>query len=391
MDSADRQRLLILAAIVALGPLSIDMYLPSLPALQRHFGSDAASAQLTLSAYFLGLAFGQMIYGPVSDHIGRKGPLLFGLGLYLIASLGCIFAPDIGSLTLLRLVQALGGCAGMVITRAIVRDLYPPQEMARVLSLLVLIMGIAPILAPLAGGWVFQHGGWQAIFAVLVAYGALCLLLVSRRLPETLVPTGAPLRLAVVLGGYARLLAHRRFMGYALSGGIAQSGMFAYIAASSFVFMELHGLSATAYALLFGGNAFGLILASQLNARLLRHLRSERVLRLALATYAVGGLALLTAAVTGIGGFIGLGVPLFVCVASLGFTFPNSTAAAMAPFGDRAGTASALLGTLQFAFAFLSSSLVAHLHDGTALPMAAVIAGCGALAFLLLHTLAPAR
>lgn len=384
----DRKRLLILSSIVALGPLAIDMYLPSLPALQSHFHSTPAAAQLTLSFYFLGLAVGQMFYGPISDRIGRLRPLRFGLALFVLASLGCVLAPGIGALAALRLLQALGGCAGMVIVRAIVRDLYPPQDMARVLSLMLLIMGVAPVLAPLVGGWIFTAFGWQAIFVLLMLYGAACLTLVSRALPETAPPSTARLHPAHVLGAYLRMLRHRKFMGYALAGGIAQAGMFAYISASSFVFMGVYGASANVYGVIFGVNACGLIAGSQLNARLTRTHRSERILVRALTGYAAAGLVLLASACFARGGILSIAVPLFCCIACLGFTFPNSTAAAMAPWGDRAGTASALLGSLQFALASGSSALVGRLHDDTARPMAAVISLCGLVALLMLRTLA---
>lgn len=371
-----------MGTIVAIGPMSIDMYLPALPAIQRHFGADTGSTQLTLALFFVGLAVGQMIYGPLSDRIGRRGPLLFGLLLYAVASIGCALAPSMEALIALRLLQALGGCAGMVIVRAMVRDRFEPQDMARILSALVLVMGVAPILAPLAGGQVFVWFGWQAIFLVLALFGVVCAALAWKHLPETLAqPTAVSIGSA--LKGYARLLGHRRFMGYALSGGMAQSGMFAYISVSAFVFIDYYGLSPTQFGWLFGSNAAGLIAASQLNARLLRRMPAQQVLRAALATNAVAGGAMLAAALTGFGGIWGVLPPLFIAVASLGLTFPNSTAAAMAPFGDRAGMASALMGTLQFGLAALSGALAGHLHDGTAVTMAAVIA-CGGLAATIL-------
>jgi MFS transporter, DHA1 family, multidrug resistance protein len=385
MPAPETRRILLLGAVVALAPLSIDLYLPALPAIQAHYGASAASAQLTLSTYFLGLAFGQLVYGPVSDRIGRRAPLLFGLALYVLAALGCAAAPNVDSLIALRLLQALGGCAGMVIVRAVVRDLYPPQEMARVLSSLMLVMGIAPILAPMVGGLIFVAFGWQATFLSLALYGSLVFLLVHQRLRETLHTAGDPLQFGVILRSYGRMLRHRRFMGYALAGGVAQAGLFAYIAVSSFVFIGIYQLSPTAYGLLFGLNAFGLILGSQLNNRLLRRMRSEWVLRRALEVYAASGLLLLLCASTGWGGFVGIVVPLFICISALGFTFPNSTAVALAPFGDRAGLAAALLGTLQYGLAALASAGLAQLHDGTPVPMALGIAGCGVAGVLLLR------
>ena len=376
------------AAVMAIGPLSIDMYLPSLPALQAHFGVDTAATQFTLSMYFVGLAIGQLIYGPVSDRFGRKMPLLFGLALYSLVSLGCAYAPNMDSLIMLRFLQALGGCAGMVITRAMVRDLFPPQEMARILSTLVLIMGVAPILAPLVGGQIFLLFGWQAIFLVMTAFSVLCFAGIYS-LPETSRNRGESLRLGNVLSGYLRLLRHRRFMGYALAGGVAQGGMFAYISASSFVLINVYGVSPAHFGWLFGSNALGLITAAQVNSFVLKRYRSEHVLRSALMANACFGVLLLINASTGFGGLLGIMIPLFCGMSSLGFSFPNSTAGAMAPFGDRAGMAAALLGTLQFGIAAISGSVVGHLFNGTALPMAAVICVCAVSARVLLQFLVP--
>jgi MFS transporter, DHA1 family, multidrug resistance protein len=383
-----RRLLLILGAIVAVAPLSIDMYLPSLPTLQAHFATDAAAVQLTLSTYFIGMAIGQLFYGPVSDRIGRLGPLYFGLAVYVLASLACALAPSVETLTVARFFQALGGCAGIVVVRAIVRDRFvDPQEMAQALSMLLMIIGAAPILAPALGAQVLAYLGWQSIFALLTVYGLFCIVLAYRGLEESWVPPAQPLRAANVLGIYGRLLGHRRFMGFALAGSTAQAGMFAYIAASAFIFIEVYGVGPTQFGWLFGLNAAGLITASQINARLMRRYRAERVLRAALAANTLFGGAMLFMATTGTGGLWGVTLPLFGAISSLGFSFPNSTAAAMAPFGDRAGMAAALLGTLQFTIAALVSSLVGYLHDGTALPLAAVIFACGAASYVLLRTL----
>jgi len=385
--SGYRRLLLILGATVAIGPLAIDMYLPSLPTLQAYFGVDTAAVQLTLSAFFIGLAVGQIFYGPVSDRIGRLGPLYFGLGLYVLASAACALAPSVETLTVARFFQALGGCAGIVIVRAIVRDRFEPQDMARALSMLLMIMGVAPILAPVIGAQLLIVLGWQAIFAGLAIYGVVCILAVRLGLAESWKPPPEPLRAGDVLGIYARLLGHRRFMGYALAGSTAQAGMFAYIAASAFVFIEVYGVAPGQFGWIFGINAAGLITASQVNARLLARYRSERVLRAALACNTLCGAAMLILVGTGTGGIWGAAVPLFGAISSLGFSFPNSTAAAMAPFGDRAGMAAALLGTLQFTIAAAVSSIVGFLHDGTAVPLAAVILACGAAAYTLLRAL----
>lgn len=348
---------------------------------------DTATVQFTLSTFFIGLAIGQVFYGPVSDRVGRLGPLYFGLTVYVLASVACAFAPTVETLTFARLFQALGGCAGIVITRAIVRDRYAPQEMAQALSMLVLIMGVAPILAPLIGAQLLEYLGWQSIFTALAVFGLVCIVLVRWGLEESWVRPEVPVRAKDVLGIYTRLLGHRRFMGFALAGSTAQAGMFAYIAASSFVFIEVYGVTPSHFGWIFGLNAAGLITASQVNARLLRRYRSERVLRAALSANALSGAVMLLLVGTGTGGIWGAALPLFAAISCLGFSFPNSIAGAMAPFGDRAGMAAALLGTLQFTIAALVSSAVGYLSDGTALPLAAVIFACGSTAYLLLRTL----
>lgn len=237
--------ILVLGAVVAIGPLSIDMYLPALPELQRTLGADAAQVQWTLAAFFAGLAAGQLVYGPLSDRYGRKPLLLIGLGVFVLASLLCARAPGIHSLIALRLLQALGGCAGMVTTRAMLRDRFAPQDMARILSMLVLVMGVAPMLAPLAGSAVLRFADWRAIFLLLAAFGALCFAAVALTLAESHPPERRLTSLSMVsaLRGYAHLLTHRKFVGYALSGAAAQGGMFAYITVSAFVFIEAYGLS----------------------------------------------------------------------------------------------------------------------------------------------------
>jgi DHA1 family bicyclomycin/chloramphenicol resistance-like MFS transporter len=415
--------MLILGALTAFAPMSIDMYLPSLPTLERYFATDTASVQLTLAAFFIGLAVGQAFYGPLADRVGRKPPIYFGLVLYVLASAGCALAQNIESLIALRFVQAVTGCAGVVIARAVVRDLYDHHESARVFSVLMLVMGVAPILAPLLGGQILVWLGWRAIFWALALFGLACLVAVALALPETRPATNpeagesdrkkgratgeksgnrqtgfarlfpqagdksltshsrTPFVLSA-LKDYWRLLIDRRFLGYTLAGGIAQAGMFAYISGSPFVFINIYGVPPQYYGWLFGANAFGLIAASQLNRRLLSRTTPDVVLKVANTVNAAFGVLLVTAAVTGIGGFAGILLPLFGYVATLGLIFPNAAAGALAPFPERAGSASALLGSMQFGIAALASAAVGSLHDGTALPMTAIIAACGLLAFV---------
>lgn len=379
---------LLLSALVAFAPMSIDMYLPSLPALERYFAADTASVQHTLASFFVGLALGQLLYGPVADKYGRKPPLYFGLTLYVVASAACALAPGINSLVGLRFLQAVGGCAGMVIARAMVRDIYDRQESARVFSILLMVMGIAPIVAPLAGGYLLAWLGWRSIFWVLALFGVACMVAVKSRLPETIPQDQPRIPLSKALGNYAGLLANRHYLGYALSGGFGQAGMFAYISGSPFVFIDLYGVPAHYYGWLFGLNAAGIIAFTQANRRLLLRHDADRVLDSGNLAGFLMCLLLLAAAVSNIAGLIGILVPLFFVVSLRGLTFPNASAGAMAPFPEKAGSASALLGSVQFAIAALASAAVGLFHNGTAVPMAAVITVCGLLAFVSYRGLA---
>ena len=374
--------LLILGALSAFGPLAIDFYLPSFPTLALAFATDVEHVQLSLSAYFMGLAIGQLLYGPLADRFGRRMPLLAGLLLFTLASLACALAPSLEWLIAARFVQALGGCAGMVITRAVVRDMCDPIDSAKVFSQLMLVMGLAPILAPLLGGLMLNVLGWQSIFIALALFGALCLLAVALWLPETLsadAPT-APLRGA--MGEYLRLFGDLPFLGYALTGGFAVAGMFAYIAGSPFVFIELYGVPAEHFGWLFGANALGFILAAQLNAWLVARHGPSYWLRRMVWLYLLCGSALLLTALAQSTALWPLLIPLFGCIACLGVLLPNSSACAMAGQGSHAGSASALLGSLQFTIAASAAAVVGLLHDGSAWPMAAVISACGLLAVL---------
>jgi DHA1 family bicyclomycin/chloramphenicol resistance-like MFS transporter len=384
---------LILGSTTAVTPLGVDMYLPSLPSLTQSFATDATRVQLTLSAFFLGLSIGQVFYGSLADRYGRRPMLLIGMVLFVLASIGCATATSVDALIVWRFLQALGSCSGMVIATAVVRDLYGPAEGAHMISRMMLVMGAAPILAPLLGGLVLTLFGWQAIFWFLVLYGATLSVALATFLPETRpAHTHGPNSLWAAIKVYGSVLSHRRFQGYALSRALAQGGMFAYIAGSPFVFMTLHGVPAKYFGLLFGLNAIGIIGASQINIRLLKKHTPDRILRGALAGIGVAGLLLSAAAMlplsTGIPGFVALLVPLFAIMTLTGLVQPNATVMAMVPFGDRAGSASALIGTLMFAVAAVVSAMVAFMHDGTALPMAGTIVVSSWMALCAYHLLA---
>ena len=379
---------LILGALSAFGPLSIDMYLPSFAAISRDLEASQAQVQFTLAVFFGGLGLGQAFYGPISDRYGRRRPLCFGVTLFVLAGAACALARSIEGLMAWRFVQSIGGCAGIVIARAVVRDRFDERESARVFSLLMLVMGLAPILAPLIGGQILVLFGWRAIFWTLAGFGLACLtavvLVLGESLPSERRTAGG---LSDALRVYARLLSDRAFMRFNLSGALAIAGMFAYIFGSPFVFMQIHGVRPDRYGWLFGLNALGLIGASQLNRMALGRVAGAGILSRALYVTAAAGLALLIEAWTGAGGLPALLLPLFVYIASLGFVLPNVTAAALAPQGRNAGSASAMLGTVQFGAGAVVGMLLGALGDGTAVPMAALVAACG-LSSLAVYRLA---
>ncbi|SDC29154.1 multidrug effflux MFS transporter [Belnapia rosea] len=376
---------LILAAMSAFGPLATDMYLPAFPAIAAGLRTDAATVQKTLAAFFAGMAIAQLAFGPLSDRFGRRPPLLAGLGIFVLGSIGCALTGDAGWLSVWRFVQGLGGCAGMVTARAILRDVTEGTATIRLMSRLMLVVTLAPILAPSIGGLLLGWGGWRAIFWALVAYGLGLALVVTLTLPETLAPERRRREgLVGIVTVYARMLGNRRFMGLVLSGVLPMGGLFAYIAGSPFVFMELHGVAPAHYGLVFGANALGIMGVSQLNAMLSQRHPPERVLLWGLLAMAGAGVVL--AALSGSGSFLGVALPLFVYVASIGMVMPIAAALAMASQGRAAGSASALIGTLQFSGGALAGALVGALHNGTAVPMAAVMAigGIGGLLSRLL-------
>ncbi|MNM74894.1 Bicyclomycin resistance protein [compost metagenome] len=371
--------ILILGALSAFGPLAIDFYLPAFPAMALAFGTDENHVQMTLAAYFLGLSIGQLAYGPVADRFGRRIPLLIGVGLFTVASVACAYAPNLEWLIGARFIQALGGCAGMVISRAVVSDKCDAVGSAKVFSQLMLVMGLAPILAPLLGGLLVNTTGWQSIFLALTGFSALAGLAVATGLPESL-PAHIPRQpLSGALRQYGRLLADPIFLGHALTGGIAIAGMFAYIAGSPFIIIKLYGVPAEHFGWLFGINAAGFILVAQVNARLLAKRGPMFLLARAVWVYLAAGLTLLAVSSLHTAQLWPLLIPLFICIASLGCISPNAAACAMSGQGARAGSASALLGCLQFSVAAGASALVGVLHDGSAVPMAMVISLCGIL------------
>lgn len=367
----------LLGSLTAFAPMSIDMYLPAFPTIGAALHASASQQQATLAVFLFGMAIGQFLYGPASDRFGRRIPILVGVTVYVAASIACALARDAEWLIAARFVQALGGCAGAVVARAVVRDLFDHTETARMLSLLTLIMGLAPILAPMSGAVVLQALGWRAIFWVLAAFGALCGLAVFFRLKESRSEaTAHQARSESPLRAYRTLLSNRRLIGYCVGGGLNGALLFTYISSSSGLMIETYGFSPFLYTIVFACNAFGVIGAGQVNRVLLRRISPDQVLaRVSLAALGFGGLLLL-AAMTGLGGKWTVLPLLFACLASYGLMAGNTMAGALSVDPRRAGSTSALMGGLSFAAGAFASWLGGVLHDGTARPMAAVMVVC---------------
>ena len=378
-------RILILGLLSAIGPFSIDMYLPGFPAIAKNLQTDVSYVAYTLSAFFVGISIGQLLYGPLLDKYGRKKPLYFGLLLYIVASAGCIFSYSIESLIALRFLQALGGCVGMVASRAIVRDLFDVEENAKIFSLLMLVIGISPIIAPTLGGYVTTALGWRYIFLILTLIGIIILVLVKFLLPESKEPDAAySLKPRFILRKFAGVFKETQFVTYAITGALTASGLYAYIAGSPHVFMEIFGASEKTYGWIFAIVAGGLILATQLNTQLLKISKSEKIIPRAIVFQTITGLLLLTGFINNWWGLESSVVLCCIFLACQGFTFPNASALALAPFEKNAGSASALLGCLQMAVGTLSSAMVSLFHNNSATPMAAIMALCAALALTVL-------
>ncbi len=375
MGLSYRSLIILFGILIATGPLSVDMYLPSFPAIAKAMHTQMPAVQSSLAVFFLGLALGQLVYGALADRYGRKRPLLAGFALFVIASAGCALSREIETLIFWRFLQAFGCCAGIVLARASVRDLFETRDVARAFSMLMLVMGVAPIVGPLLGGYIGAWLGWAAIFWCLTAYGAINCVLIVLRYPETLPLEKRQARFSVTqsLRVYKLLLTDRHFLRYALAGSLAQSGMFTYITASPYVLIEYYGLPSTWYGWIFGLNAFGLIAASQINHRLLKTQMLDSILSRALYALMGIGAVLVLCALTDLWLPIFMAF-LFVYIALLGMVFPNSSAAALEFQAARAGSAAALLGSLQFGAAALVAGAISQLHAASAVPMAGAMA-----------------
>lgn len=364
----------ILGSLSACGPLAIDMYLPAFPGIADDLGTSIASVQLTLSVFLVGLAFGQFLWGTLCDQWGRRLPMLLGGAAFVVAAVFCAMTQSIAVLIAARFLMGLGGSAGVVVSRAVVRDMFDEHESARFYSLMMIIGGLAPIVAPGLGAVLLAWWHWRAIFWVVAAFGAFCFVGVFWGVPETLPSTARAGGVSAAAARYTSLFRDGRFVGCALATGFAYAMLFAYISGSPFLFMELYGITPQRFSLLFMTNAAGIYIMGQLNRVLLRRLSPRQILARASVLNLASCLSLFFILATGLGGFTAFFILLFILVASLGWVLPNIIAVAMKTVGAQAGSASALLGVLQFTFGAASASLVGVLATGTAVPAVAIIA-----------------
>ncbi len=377
--------ILILGLLSAIGPFSIDMYLPGFPAIASDLLTSVDAVSYTLASFFVGVCVGQMLCGPLLDRFGRKIVLIIGLLIYVAASFGCALSSSIEMLIGFRLIQALGGCVGMVAPRAIVRDIFPVEENAKVFSLLILVLAISPILAPTVGSYVIAWMGWNYVFIVLAILALLILLAVIIWLPESKQPDpNFSLRPRPILNSFLGVAKHPQFYTYAFSGGIASAGLFAYLSGSPFVFMKLYGVSEQQYGWIFAIIAAGLIASSQLNSLLLRTYKSEQLMKFILIFQTIIGFVLVVGTILDVLGLVGTIIMIFLFLSCQGFSFPNSAALCMAPFTKEAGSASALMGAIQMGLGALAAAMVGFLNAKDAIPMTAVMAVCTGLGLLVL-------
>ncbi len=374
----------VLGLLSAIGPFSIDMYLPGFPAIAKDLHTTVDHVSLSLSSFFIGISAGQFLYGPLLDRFGRKRPLYIGLVVYILASAGCALSASADALIALRFLQALGSCAGMVTSRAMVRDLFAVKDNAKVFSLLMLVVGVSPVIAPTLGGYVTATFGWKYIFIILSFMVAAILAAVYFTLPETRPPdTSLSLKPLPIVKNFLAVFKEPQFYTYAFTGAVASAGLYAYISGSPYVFMELFRVTEKQYGWIFALVAMGLIGSSQLNSVLLKNYESRQIIKIALLCQAITGALLFVGTLTNTVELFSTIFLIFIFLCCQGFIFPNSSALSLAPFSKNAGSASALLGGIQMSIGAFASALVSFLHNHTALPMTGVMACCAILAFTI--------
>lgn len=377
--------ILILGTLSTISPFSIDMYLPGFPAIARDLHTSISQVQLSLTAYLVGISVGQLLYGPLLDRFGRKLPLYAGLAIYIAASVGCALSTSIDTLIAMRLLQALGGCVGLVAAQALVRDLFPVSEIAQVFSLLSLVIAVSPMIAPTVGGFATVAFGWHSIFIILAIITSLIVVGVYFVLPDGKQPDSAlSLRPKAVMGSFLTVLKQPQFLIYTLVGGIATAAPFAYLAGSSDVFMNIYHVSEQGYGWIFAFLAIALIGPTQLNRFLLKRFSNEQIIQTTLVYQSIVGLLLVLGTWAGWFGLYGLIGMLFLFLGGQGITNPNASALSLAPFTRHAGSAAALMGSFRMGFGSLISAAVSLLHNNTAVPMVGVMTFCAISSLVIL-------
>lgn len=376
---------LILGSLTALGPFSIDMYLPGFPEIAKTLHTTTAQVSLTLSGYFIGISAGQLLYGPLLDRFGRKKPLYVGLLLYITASICCFFVDSIHHLILLRFIQAVGSCAASVAAMTMVRDMFPVKDNARVFALLILVLSVSPMLAPTVGGYVTRYFGWQWIFMILACIAALMLFTVFFFLPESYQPNKAySLKPLPIINSFWSVMKHPQFYTYALCGAIGFSCLYTYLASSPIVFMEVYGVKSQVYGWIFALLSIGFIGSSQLNGFLTKKIRSEQIVNVTLPALCVLSLVFLGGSALHIFNIYGTIVMIFLMLACIGITYPNTSALSLAPFTKNTGTAASLMGALQMSVGTLVSVLVSFFRNHSTIPMSGIMATATVVALAVL-------
>ncbi len=376
--------ILILGLLTAIGPLSIDMYLPAFPAIANDLHTSVSAVMLSLSSFFIGISVGQLLYGPLLERFGRKKPLYFGLVLYALSSVACSFAGTVNTLIVFRLFQALGCCVGMVAARAMVRDLFEVKDNAKVFSTLMLVVAISPIIAPTLGGYITSIFGWRSIFGVLIAVIIMIIIGIYYLLPESKQPNSSfSLRPQFIIKSYVTIIKNSQFSVYTFTGAIAYAGLYAYISGSPYVFMVLFKLNEYYYSWIFAIIAIGLITASQLNNFLLKKYSSEKIIKSVLYVQNAIGIVLVSLSILGFSELYSTIILIFIFLSCQGFIFPNVSALSMAPFSNNAGSASALMGFIQMSVGAIMSAVVSFCQNNSTLSMTGVMAFCSIGATLL--------
>ncbi len=376
---------LLLGALTAIGPFSIDMYLPAFPAIAKSLHIVTARVSLSLSGFFIGYSVGQLLYGPLLDRFGRKNPLYAGMALYIVASIGCFFSTSIEMLIAMRFLQAIGGCAAGVASMAMVRDIFPVKDNAKVFALLILILSISPLIAPTVGGYVTATFGWQLIFLILAVIATIVLITVIFFLPESYQPDPTySLKPKPIVNSFLLVLKHPQFYTYAICGAVAFSGLFAYLAASPFLFMDVYGLSSKMYGWIFAFLSVAFVGSSQVNSVLIKKYKSEQIVKISLPAMVIVSMFFVIGSVSGWFGVYGTIAVIFVFLCCVGITYPNTTSLSIAPFKKNAGVAASLMGALQMTIGTVVSIIVSQFKSRSSIPMAGLIFIAATLAFVIL-------